>query len=71
MTDKPKEKPEKLEDWDDLFKFNKEILEDDWNDGSQLVFKNKIKGDNNVSNLLVGLIIFSIGIEYENQGCSS
>jgi hypothetical protein len=27
----------------DLFKFNKTLMEDDWNDGQHLVIKNKVK----------------------------
>lgn len=33
----------KLESWTDLFKFNKELLEDDYNPGQSLVVKGKSK----------------------------
>ncbi len=35
----------KLENWVDLFKFNKELLDDDYNPGQKAVFKNKLKSD--------------------------
>ena len=33
----------KLENWTDLFKFNKELFEDDYNPGQALVVKSKQK----------------------------
>ena len=33
----------KLDSWADLFKFNKELLEDDYNPGQGLVVKTKYK----------------------------
>lgn len=39
----------KLENWGDLFKYNKELLENDYNDGNQLVVNTKQKADDNTS----------------------
>lgn len=35
----------KLENWVDLFKYSKELLDDDFNHGQQLVVKAKAKAD--------------------------
>jgi len=37
----------KLENFGDLFKFNKELLEDDYNHGQKLVIKTKEKSSDN------------------------
>lgn len=34
-----------FENYNDLFKWNKNLMEDDWNDGQHLVIKAKGKGD--------------------------
>ena len=34
-----------FENYNDLFKWNKNLMEDDWNDGQHLVVKAKQKGD--------------------------
>ena len=39
----------KLENWGDLFKYSKELLDDDFNHGQQLVLKTKNKGADNTS----------------------
>lgn len=39
----------KLENFGDLFKYNKELLDDDYNAGQALVVKTKSKGDDNVT----------------------
>ena len=39
----------KLENWGDLFKFNKELLEDDYNHGQQIVIKCKAKAEDGVT----------------------
>jgi hypothetical protein len=39
----------KLENFGDLFKYNKELLEDDFNPGQALVVKTKSKASDNVS----------------------
>jgi len=39
----------KLENWTDLFKYNKELLEDDYNHGQALVLKTKSKASDNVT----------------------
>lgn len=39
----------KLENWGDLFKYSKELLDDDYNHGQALVVKTKSKGDDGVS----------------------
>ena len=39
----------KLENWGDLFKFNKELLEDDFNRDQSLVVKNKTKSTDGTS----------------------
>lgn len=39
----------KLENFGDLFKYNKELLEDDFNHGQALVVKTKSKASDNVS----------------------
>lgn len=36
----------KLENWGDLFKYNKELLDDDYNHGQALVLKTKSKAAN-------------------------
>ena len=36
----------KLENWGDLFKFNKTLLEDDYNPGQKLVAKSSMKSEN-------------------------
>eukprot|EP00347_Sterkiella_histriomuscorum_P011118 403373691 len=41
----------KLENWGDLFKYSKELLDDDFNHGQQLVLKTKNKGADNTSEL--------------------
>ncbi len=35
--------------WEDLFKFNTELLTDDYNKGSALVIKTKAKADDNAT----------------------
>ena len=35
--------------WEDLFKFNTELLTDDYNKGQALVIKTKAKSDDNVT----------------------
>ncbi len=39
----------KLENWSDLFKFNKELFEDDFNPGQALVVKSKQKSVDGVT----------------------
>jgi hypothetical protein len=39
----------KIESWGDLFKYNKELLEDDFNHGQGLVLKTKTKASDNVT----------------------
>jgi hypothetical protein len=39
----------KVESWSDLFKYNKELLEDDYNHGQALVLKSKTKANDNVT----------------------
>lgn len=39
----------KLESWGDLFKYNKELLDDDYNHGQALVVKAKNKAQDNVT----------------------
>jgi len=39
----------KLENFGDLFKYNKELLEDDFNHGQALVVKTKSKASDNIS----------------------
>lgn len=39
----------KIENWGDLFKYNKELLEDDYNHGQGLVVKTKAKAVDNVT----------------------
>jgi hypothetical protein len=39
----------KLENWTDLFKYNKELLEDDYNQGQGVVIKTKSKASDNVT----------------------
>lgn len=39
----------KLENWTDMFKFNKELLEDDFNPGQALVVKSKQKSTDGIS----------------------
>ena len=39
----------KLENWGDLFKYNKELLEDDYNQGQGVVIKTKSKATDNVT----------------------
>jgi hypothetical protein len=39
----------KLENFGDLFKYNKELLEDDFNHGQALVVKTKSKASDNVT----------------------
>ncbi len=39
----------KVESWGDLFKYNKELLEDDYNHGQALVLKSKTKANDNVT----------------------
>ncbi len=54
----------KLENWGDLFKYSKELLDDDYNHGQALVVKTKSRGDDNltVRNLNFGVIPFSYSI---------
>ena len=35
----------KLENWGDLFKYSKELLDDDYNHGQALVAKTKLRAD--------------------------
>lgn len=39
----------KLENWGDLFKYSKELLDDDYNHGQQLVVKAKNKSSDDVT----------------------
>lgn len=39
----------KLETWGDLFKYNKELLDDDYNPGQQIVVKAKCKAEDGVT----------------------
>lgn len=39
----------KLENYGDLFKYNKTLLDDDYNDNQQLVVKTKSRFEDNVS----------------------
>jgi hypothetical protein len=39
----------KIENWGDLFKYNKELLEDDFNHGQGVVIKTKSKASDNVT----------------------
>ncbi len=39
----------KLENWGDLFKYSKELLDDDYNHGQALVVKTKSKSDDGVT----------------------
>lgn len=39
----------KLENFSDLFKYSKELLDDDFNHGQALVLKTKSKGSDNVT----------------------
>ena len=39
----------KQENWTDLFKYNKELLEDDYNQGQGVVIKTKSKASDNVT----------------------
>lgn len=39
----------KLENWGDLFKYNKELLDDDYNHGQAIVAKVKSVGDDGVT----------------------
>jgi hypothetical protein len=41
----------KLENWGDLFKFNKELLDDDFNAGQKFVIKAKRKSDDGLVDL--------------------
>ena len=45
----------KVENWDDLFKFNNELISDDYNQGQALVIKTKAKATDNVT---VSLTLF-------------
>ena len=57
----------KLENWGDLFKYSKELLDDDYNPGQQLVIKTKNKSSDDVtvrillSGFLHMLIIIFLG----------
>lgn len=39
----------KLENWGDMFKFSKELLDDDYNHDQALVVKTKSKGSDNIT----------------------
>ena len=39
----------KVESWDDLFKYNNELINDDYNHGQALVIKTKAKASDNVT----------------------
>ena len=39
----------KVESWGDLFKYNKELMEDDYNHGQGLIIKTKSKATDNVT----------------------
>jgi hypothetical protein len=39
----------KLENWGDLFKYNKELLDDDYNHGQSFVLKTKSKGQDGIT----------------------
>ena len=44
-----KEDMSNLQNWGDLFKYNKELLEDDYNHGQGVVVKTKSKASDNVT----------------------
>jgi hypothetical protein len=39
----------KVENWDDLFKYNNDLINDDYNHGQALVIKTKAKASDNVT----------------------
>lgn len=55
----------KLENWGDLFKHSKELLDDDYNHGQRLVVKTKQRSDDNifVSFMLTSLIIYTLNLQ--------
>jgi len=47
----------RLENWGDLFKYNKELLEDDFNPGQSLVVKSKTRSIDGTSvKLIINLL---------------
>ena len=44
--------------WEDLFKFNTELLTDDYNKGQALVVKTKAKSDDNVTVSIMNILLF-------------
>jgi hypothetical protein len=44
--------------WEDLFKFNTELLTDDYNKGQALVVKTKAKSDDNVTVSIMKILLF-------------
>ena len=44
--------------WEDLFKFNTELLTDDYNKGQALVVKTKAKSDDNVTVSIIIILLF-------------
>lgn len=58
----------RLENWGDLFKYNKELLEDDYNKDQSLVVKSKtrsIDGTSVNNNLFISLNIQEFNITYK------
>jgi hypothetical protein len=51
----------KLESWSDLFKFNKELLDDDYNPGQAFVAKTKNKSTDGST---VNFFIFKHNLKY-------
>jgi hypothetical protein len=55
----------KLENWGDLFKFNKELLDDDFNAGQKFVVKTKHKSDDGL--VVSPALTDSLGPEHSHQ----
>jgi hypothetical protein len=54
-----------LENWGDLFKYGKELLDDDYNAGQALVVKTKTKSEDNVS--VHFILSYFLGVEQHLQ----
>jgi len=61
----------KLENWGDLFKFNKELLDDDFNAGQKFVIKAKRKSDDGLVVRTIGFSECLIGFEHYHQAWQS
>ena len=58
----------KVENWDDLFKFNTELINDDYNQGQALVLKTKAKATDNVTVSFGPFAIMHISLESDSLG---